>query len=313
MGTPLVSITVPCYRQLDHARRCVSSILAQSFGDFEVTLLDDAGSEEYRRLVESLGDPRVGYRRNPARLGAMPNMFQAIGEGRAKYSLAFHEDDLLGRDYLAAAVAILESHPECGFVAAELHEFRDESLDADLSRPAIYPAYELYPSAVEFLRAIFRGVNPMFGSVVYRRAAVNEVGHAPHEEFGTLVDRPFLLAILHNWSAAVIREPLVWYRRHNDDARHETMTAEHILRLFRTYRATMPAPMSKLDQALFYTYSGYWLFALYDLVADEHRPPLRQFLFRVWREGLYQPKWHGRFGLRLVQRAIVSNGRRPPP
>src|SRR5690349_5979651 len=105
---PLVSITMPCYRQLDRARRSVETILSQSFADFELTLADDGASDDYRDYAASIGDPRVRYRRNPARLGAMKNIFAAIAGGSGKYSLAFHEDDLLARDYLAAAVAILE-------------------------------------------------------------------------------------------------------------------------------------------------------------------------------------------------------------
>jgi len=77
----LVSINVPCYRQLAQARRCVDSILAQSFRDFDLTLIDDGESDEYREYVRNIGDARVRYERNPSRLGAMGNMFQAITAG----------------------------------------------------------------------------------------------------------------------------------------------------------------------------------------------------------------------------------------
>lgn len=304
---PLVSITIPCYHNLAQARRCVATILAQSCGDFEVTLMDDGASEEYREYVETLGDPRVRYHRNPVRLGAMRNMFQAIGAGAGKYSLAFHEDDLLGTHYLSTAVGILESHPSVGFVAAELREFQDEPSPEQLATPADAPKYDLFGSPADFLRGIFGGLEPMFGSVVYRRATLAGVP-ADHDEYGTLADRPFLLAIMRRWSAAVLREPLVWYRRHNDTARHKGMSANHILRLFTLYRSTLTTPLTPRDQALFYTYSGYWLFALYDLTPDDQRPSLRRFLFRVWAEGLYQAKWRGRFGLRLLQRALLGQG-----
>jgi len=105
--TPLVSINIPCYHQLEHARRCLDSLLAQTFGDFAITLLDDGASDEYREYVTSLGDARVRYQRNPERLGAMRNMFQAITAGRGTYSMAFHEDDLLGSHYHATAVRFL--------------------------------------------------------------------------------------------------------------------------------------------------------------------------------------------------------------
>ena len=130
---PLVSINIPCYHQLAQARRCLDTVLAQSLGDFEITLLDDGASEAYRSLVESIGDARVRYHRNPVRLGAMRNMFQAITAGRGKYSLAFHEDDILGNHYLAAAVSILERDRSCGFVGGELREF-EETASAEALR-----------------------------------------------------------------------------------------------------------------------------------------------------------------------------------
>ncbi|MFI5179365.1 MAG: glycosyltransferase family 2 protein [Vicinamibacterales bacterium] len=304
---PLVSVNMPCYHQLDYARRSVAAILAQTFTDFELTLLDDGASDEYAAFVSSLGDSRVRYHRNPMRLGAMQNMFEAIVFGRGTYTLAFHEDDLMSRGYLAAAVAILERHPACAFVAGHLREFHSEVSPSDLAKAGEYPEYEVFQSGAEFLRGILRGAEPMFGSVVYRRAAV--AGVTPlHDEFATLVDRPFLLSVVDGGSAAVIREGLVWYRAAQaDDTRHLAMRAEHIFRLFALYKSTLPQPLSPQDAALFYGYSGYWLFRLYDLTPADARPAFRAFLFRAWREGLYQPRWRGRFGLRLIKRALLGS------
>ena len=307
---PLVSITVPCYRNLAQARRCVSSILAQSYGEFDLTLIDDGASDEYRDYVDALGDPRVRYQRNPQRLGAMRNMFGAIGAGTGPYTLAFHEDDLLGEHYLSAAVAILERHPSVGFVTADLREFIDEPSAPELAAAAQPDAYDLFASPAEFLRGILRGRQPMFGAVLYRRAALDGVVPA-HDAYGTLVDRPFLMDILQRWSGAIMRDALAWYRHHPDTARHKGMNADHILRLFSRYRAALPARLDAADRALFYTFSGYWLFALYDLTPDDQRPGFGRFLFRVWREGLYDPRWRGRFGLRLLQRAIAGGGPAP--
>jgi len=254
MDEPFVSIAVPCYRQLEQAKRSVATILAQSFRDFDLTLIDDGASDEYRAYADGLGDPRVRYVRNATRLGAMKNMFGAIGAGSAKYTLAFHEDDLLAEGYLAAAVGILERQPACGFVAAELNEFQDEPGRADLARIVASPAHEVFSTGADFLRAIFRGVEPMFGSIVYRREAI--AGMEPElAHYGTLADRPYLLSILRRWSAAIVREPLAWYRaHHHEDGRHQAMTVEHILRLFRTYRSTLPPVLTAREQALFFSY-----------------------------------------------------------
>jgi glycosyltransferase involved in cell wall biosynthesis len=307
MRVPLVSVNIPCYNQLPLARRAVECVLAQSFTDLEVILHDDGASGEYEYYVESLRDPRVRYQRNRERLGAMRNMFAAIESGRGKYTMAFHEDDLLGIDYVSAAVAILESHPECGFVACDLREFEHEPSAEELAKPGPQPAFEMFQNGTELVRGILRGVEPMFGSVVYRRAAIEHV-RPHHEAYATLVDRPYLLSIVkRGWTAAVIREPLAWYRRHgHGDTRHLAMTTDHVLRLLRAYRRRLPEVLSKQDRALFLSYTGYWLFELYRLTPPAGRPPVWRYLFKAWRMGLYDPRARGRFGLRQIQRAVLN-------
>jgi hypothetical protein len=148
----------------------------------------------------------------------------------------------------------------------------------------------------------------MFGSVVYRRAALAGV-KPDHQRYATLVDRPFLLSIVdRGWTAAVIREPMAWYRQHpgDGDTRHLAMTADHILNLISLYRSKLREPLNIEDRALFFSYSGYWLFELYRLTPPASRPAVWRFLFNAWRRGLYNPRARGRFGIRQIQRALVN-------
>jgi glycosyltransferase involved in cell wall biosynthesis len=303
-AAPAISINIPCYRQLHYARRCVEGMLAQSFRDFELTLFDDAASDDYRTFVESLGDPRVRYHRNSDRLGAMRNMFGAIVAGRGRYVVAFHEDDLPAAGYLAASVEMLDANPRCGFVACSLREFVDEPPAADPDSAARAPVMCAGPA--EFVRAILCGVEPMFGAVMYRRDAV-VAREPPHAGFGTLVDRPFLLSILENWSCAIIRQPaLAWYRHHDEaDGRHLGMTSDHILRLFETYRRELGEPLSAQDKTLFLKYSGYWLMKLYRLAAPANRAPVRRFVADAIARGLFDVRYAAGYGRKRLARELI--------
>ena len=305
----MISVNLPCYRQLEYAVRSIASVRAQTRADLEINLLDDGASDEYARYVESLGDPRVRYHRNGEHLGAMRNMFAAIRAGDGQYTMGFHEDDLLSTTYLAEAAAILDTHPSCGFVACQLHEFSQEPSSAELAKVYAPPAcdIETFASGQELVRGILRGANPMFGSVVYRRSALEGV-MPDHEQYATLVDRPFLLSIMdRGWTAALVRAPLVWYRRHGEgDDRHLAMTTTHVLRLLRNYRDRLPRDWSAEDRAAFFTFTGHWLFELYRLTPPAGREPVWRYLFRAWRQGLYDPRARGRFGVRQISRAVAN-------
>jgi hypothetical protein len=84
------------------------------------------------------------------------------------------------------------------------------------------------------------------------------------------------------------------------------MNTEHILRLFARYRAALPARLGAEDRRLFYAYSGYWLFTLYGLTPPSERAPLRPFVFRAWRGGLYNPRWSAGYARKRLIRLMLT-------
>jgi hypothetical protein len=207
--------------------------------------------------------------------------------------------------YLRAAVDRLEANPLCGFVAARLRTLRDEPLEAD--RKSGGTEWAEFKTAADFVRSVFRGVEPMFGSVMYRRAAVDGVT-PDHDRYSTLVDRPFLLTILERWTAALVADPpMAWYREHGEgDRRNSAMTGDHILHLLETYRAVFPATMTTEDRSLLLGYTGYWLPALLAMVPAEAQPPRHRVLFRAWRNGLYDPRRSRIYGRKRLIASMLS-------
>lgn len=58
---PAVSVIIPTYNRDALLRRAIESVLNQSFDDFEVLVVDGAGSESTLELVRSYGDGRLRY------------------------------------------------------------------------------------------------------------------------------------------------------------------------------------------------------------------------------------------------------------
>ena len=67
MKTPLVTIVVPVYNAENHLPRCIESILAQTYKDFELILVDDGSPdgcplicEEYKKKDLVTSDEETG-------------------------------------------------------------------------------------------------------------------------------------------------------------------------------------------------------------------------------------------------------------
>lgn len=91
---PLVSIVLPTYNRAPTLQDSIQSILKQSYGNFEILIVDDGSKDHTERIVNWLKkkDPRIQYIRHPRRLGA--NVARNTGIRQAKGELiAFQDSD----------------------------------------------------------------------------------------------------------------------------------------------------------------------------------------------------------------------------
>jgi hypothetical protein len=97
--SPRVVIAAPLYNQAAHVGEALASLLAQTFADFRLVLVDDASSDDTVAVARdtAAGDPRVELHLNPTRLGMLGNTNRAWSLSRARFPEA--EYWALGSDH----------------------------------------------------------------------------------------------------------------------------------------------------------------------------------------------------------------------
>jgi len=114
---PLVSFVVPCYKLAHLLVQCVNSILAQTYQDFEILIMDNCSPDNTPEVARSFHDPRVKHIRNEVNLGHVPNFNKGITMARGKYVWLISPDDWLrSPDVLARYVDLMEHDPAVGYV-----------------------------------------------------------------------------------------------------------------------------------------------------------------------------------------------------
>lgn len=115
--TPTVTFIVPCYRLGHVLADCMHSILAQTYRDFELLVMDDDSPDATPDVARSFADDRVRYVRNDPNLGHLRNYNKGIGLARGKYVWLISADDCLRQPYvLERFVAVLDRHSRAGYV-----------------------------------------------------------------------------------------------------------------------------------------------------------------------------------------------------
>ena len=105
-----VSVIVPAFNAAGYLEDCVASILAGTFGDFELLLIDDGSTDATASLCDRLGreDPRIRVFHTPNRgLPSARNL--GLEHARGTYIAFADADDLVGKTMLQRMYAAMEN------------------------------------------------------------------------------------------------------------------------------------------------------------------------------------------------------------
>ncbi|MEX0785020.1 MAG: glycosyltransferase family 2 protein [Dehalococcoidia bacterium] len=107
--TPRVSVVIPTYRRPESLLRAIESVLAQTFEDFELLVVDDASRDRTRAVVEGVRDARVRYVALPARQGPSQARNAGVELARSDWVAFLDDDDEWLAEYLAEQLARADS------------------------------------------------------------------------------------------------------------------------------------------------------------------------------------------------------------
>jgi glycosyltransferase involved in cell wall biosynthesis len=115
--TPAVSVIVPCYNLGAYVTEAVDSVLAQTYPDFEIVVVNDGSTDPATNAVlAALDRPRTTVLTTENRgLPAARN--HAIRHARGRYVCALDADDRLHPQFLDKTIGVLERDPSVAFVS----------------------------------------------------------------------------------------------------------------------------------------------------------------------------------------------------
>jgi glycosyltransferase involved in cell wall biosynthesis len=196
---PRVSVIIPCYNQGQFVEEAVNSVLAQTFDDFEIIIVNDGSTDALtNQILHAFNRPRTTVLHTDNQ-GLGPARNYGIRAGSGEYVLPLDADDRIGATYLEKAVQILEHNPNTGIVYSEAAFFGARSGLWKL-KPYRFPDILLE--------------NVIFATAMFRRSDWEATG-GYRADFALWEDYEFWLSIIElKRDVYRIPEVLFFYRKH---------------------------------------------------------------------------------------------------
>jgi glycosyltransferase involved in cell wall biosynthesis len=176
VAQPLVTFGLPVYNGADDVRTTLDAVLAQTNGDLELLVSDNASTDATPDIVNEYAarDPRVRLHRNPTNVGISGNFNGTFHLSRGKYFRWISVGDWVEPRYSELCVAALEREPRAICVTTHV-AFWDENGQKHYreyhgQRVTGETPHERFWQAIALMLTDYRHFDPMYS--LYRRDAL---------------------------------------------------------------------------------------------------------------------------------------------
>ncbi len=118
---PTLSVILPSYNAIFFLENSITSILNQTFSDFELILIDNASSDGSDQLLRHFKDPRIRLIINESNIGYTRSLNKGLALARGRYVARMDADDFSLKTRFEKQIQFLESNPDYGIVGCSYH------------------------------------------------------------------------------------------------------------------------------------------------------------------------------------------------
>ena len=157
---PKVSVIIPSYNHARFIGEAISSVLNQTFTDYELIVSDDGSSDHSIDVIKSFHDPRMTVYVSEKNRGAVLNVNDCIRKAKGEYIALLNSDDSWDMDKLRIQVDYLDNHPDCGIVFSNVKFINEEKRELSKSEFFWNDVFtQPNRSRSEWLRFFFYNIN----------------------------------------------------------------------------------------------------------------------------------------------------------
>lgn len=220
---PTVSICLPVYNGEKYLSAAIDSLLAQSYADFELIIIDDLSQDDSLQIARAYGarDARIKVFSNDSNIGLFANYNACLHKVTGRFVKLFAQDDILLPRMLEKQLDVFDTVEDVHLVSTKRlfineEESKDEFCQFDSDR--MIRGNDLITGCLaERINWIGEPSSVMFPSSL--------IGFGFDSNFHQLGDLEYWFRIVMDGNYVFLEEPLVGFRRHSGNATNSNVNS----------------------------------------------------------------------------------------
>jgi len=198
---------MPVFNGERYLAEAIDSVLAQTFNDFELLILDDGSTDGSRAIAKACPDPRIRLVCNDGNRGLIYSLNRGIALATGEYIARMDADDICLPERLEKQVALLDADPELAAVGTPVI-----FIDCAGNKCGVWDDDRLTPDWPEIRRRLPRANCLAHPGMTVRRSIMIDYGYDPDQKGAEDYDL-WLRMAADNLRITKTTEPLLLYRR----------------------------------------------------------------------------------------------------
>lgn len=217
-----ISVIIPSYNHEKYISMAVNSVLAQSYENWELIIIDDGSKDNSWEYLTSLQDPRINVSRHENK-GAHATINEGLNKATGDFLTILNSDDMYASNRFEIFLNYLNNNPEISLVCSYIQIIDDKGKKLGIKEgwhncePWLVDHPELsYKTLNDFTaNLIMSNFVSTTSNIFMRKNVYDTIGGMKNFRF--VHDWDFLLRVAASFECAILDQPLMNYRIHGSN------------------------------------------------------------------------------------------------
>lgn len=214
----MFTVIIPLYQKEPFIARAIDSVLAQTYGDFELIVVDDGSKDNGPAIVQQYNDKRIRLIKQMNQ-GVSAARNKGIVEAKLEYLALLDADDKWEPDFLSEMKRLIDTYPRCGWYSCAWTTISNNGKEV-ASKSVLHEGV-----ITDYFKAALESDIINSSSVVLPRSILLEVGGFP-EDIRHREDLITWIRIASKYPVCVTNKRLSWYFCNEYDTLHRLKRSE---------------------------------------------------------------------------------------